>query len=232
MPDPSKAIGLRLPHHVWEQVKAHGIANYPSDSGKEGIDVTRTVVALLCQALGAPLDAPVSNLSNDMITECITDIVQQQLSQLSNSSSDNDMLSERLTIVEHLLSQLSNNNIDNTSLSERLTAIEKQSGTVTSLTPRDKVTRPAQKVEKAPQSVSLVNTAASDSSPLQEAYKLSWTDFYTAVGLDQEKDEKGRQIRSPSLARVALARAATMGFPRWKYNAKNRNFIQVGTITG
>ena len=114
MPDPSKAIGLRLPHHVWEQVKAYGMDNYPSDTSKEGIDVTRTVISLICQALGTTLDAP--------INDSYTVVVQQQLSALSN---DNALLSERLTIVEQLLSKRLMTTVEHP-LSEQITEDEKQ----------------------------------------------------------------------------------------------------------
>ena len=129
MADPSKAIGLRLPHHIWEQVKAYGMDNYPSETSKDGIDVTRTVVSLICQALGTTLDTPVISLSDEMITERTTIIVQQQLSALYN---DNSALLERLTHVEQQLSEHLTDNVQQ-SLSKELTELEKSS-TSTDLT--------------------------------------------------------------------------------------------------
>lgn len=83
MAEPSKAIGLRLPTSVWDRLREYGLEHYPSDKGKEGIDVTQSIVALLKQALGISLDEYVKQ-SNSTLDERITTIVERLLDEVTN----------------------------------------------------------------------------------------------------------------------------------------------------
>jgi hypothetical protein len=87
MAELNKAIGLRIPPKLWEEIKGYGLENYPGSKGKEGFDVTRTIVSLLAQALETPLDntADRSNASSD---EHMIKIIRQELDKAINPITD------------------------------------------------------------------------------------------------------------------------------------------------
>jgi hypothetical protein len=106
MAELNKAIGLRIPPKLWEEIKGYGLENYPGSKSKEGFDVTKTIVSLLAQALETPLDntADHFNASSD---ERIMEMIRQELDKAINPIT-NDLLD--------LKSQLANLNVTHTNL--------------------------------------------------------------------------------------------------------------------
>jgi hypothetical protein len=122
MSETKKAIGLRLPRGVWDDLKQYGIEHHPSDKGSEGFDVTFAITTLLAQALGTSLDKPLSNQSNVTSDERITEIIKQQLNELLSPKLDDSASDDLTDVIKSLNSQITA--IVNSKISEVKTELE------------------------------------------------------------------------------------------------------------
>lgn len=100
MAELNKAIGLRIPPKLWEEIKEYGLENYPGSKGKEGFDVTKTIVSLLTQALENPSDSIIQcpDVSSD---ERIVELIKQELDK-AVSPTNNDVDSALIDILARL----------------------------------------------------------------------------------------------------------------------------------
>ena len=79
----SKAIGLRIPTPLWEQVSSYGCENFPkSDDEKRDFDITATLLELINKGLGndsvEPTDIQtVEQIVRDIVSQNVQHPVQQ-----------------------------------------------------------------------------------------------------------------------------------------------------------
>jgi DNA-binding transcriptional regulator YiaG len=77
MSEYSKAIGIRIPIEVWENLKKHGLARYPNSRNKEGFDLTQSIVSLLKQSLEMSDDVSTAVIRSNELDE-----IQSQIDDL------------------------------------------------------------------------------------------------------------------------------------------------------
>ena len=108
----SKAVGLRLPMNLWEQITEYGCENYPKpDGGEKEFDITSTLLDLINKGLGndgveQPDTQTIEQIVKEIIEQNIIQVEQQKVSQLFNNEEFNQ-------IIEDQVKQASNNLLNN-----------------------------------------------------------------------------------------------------------------------
>ena len=84
----SKAIGLRIPVSLWEQVTEFGCENFPKPDSERDFDITSTLLELIERGLG---NDNVEQVERQTVEQTVEDIVQQNVEQLVKQQVDTQL---------------------------------------------------------------------------------------------------------------------------------------------
>jgi hypothetical protein len=224
MTETSKAIGLRLPIDVWGRVREYGVERYPSEKSKEKIDVTQTIVSLLKQALDIPLDIN-AKLPNNILDERITDIVRQQITEISNTMSDESItkLERQTEAIEGLKEELADVSEFTRNLQGEIAEVKKaMSVSAASPTSIDKPDRAEMKLLEGKLSI--------DSEP-ETGNTKTWGEFFKMVGIEAlaavEAQKKENTSTRTKQIEMGLQAARDMGLGEWAVKVAGRSFVRI-----
>ncbi len=99
----SKAIGLRIPVSLWEQVTEFGCENFPKPDSERDFDITSTLLELIARGLG---NDNVEQVDRQTVEQTVEEIVQQNVEQLVKQQLDDRL--DNLLNKEEFNSQLNN----------------------------------------------------------------------------------------------------------------------------
>jgi hypothetical protein len=102
----SKAIGLRVPLDLWEQVIKYGCQNFPkeSDEGKD-FDITATLLDLINKGLG---NDDVEQFDQQSVEHTVENLVNQNVKQVVKQELDEELnnLLDNKKFIEAIASKL------------------------------------------------------------------------------------------------------------------------------
>jgi hypothetical protein len=223
MTELKKAIGLRLPSTIWENIKQYGLEHFPGEKSREGFDVTQTVVTLLAQALGTCLDGQTVHQSNRLTDERITVVVKQQLD--ARITMFEQQLNERLTGIEREVAGLKKIALTDDDLVKSTNSIattpnpENASPRIPDIHPTAYEVNSTDSIATTPNPENILAETL-PISPTHKAETKSWKQFCQLIDEPLLKDRE----RNRSNADEAIELAAQKGFNGWEYDSKIKNF--------
>ena len=86
----SKAIGLRIPAPLWEQIAEFGCENFPKPDSERDFDITATLLELIHKGLGNDNieqvdEQTVKRTVEELVNQNVKQIVKQQLETQLNT---------------------------------------------------------------------------------------------------------------------------------------------------